>query len=338
MQFAGAVLGSAPAHSVVPGIPCPRFPRRLIRPHFRPKNYACNVLPKRDKRRSYRVRTARAQLDESRRLHGDDSDETQKAMLNLAVAHYLAEDYSTAKATADTVLVIRRARYGIDHVLTAAAENVLAGCLAGMGDLQAALKMQEHVVSTYEDHFGPESRWTAFALTRLGIILGQAGDYGASETVHARAASIMNDTKDSDGSDTKWSNEWLTVTRQAPGLRLARWVFVLLMLAGLAIALDFGAWGAAVGTAAGALLIIEGLRLMEATRGLGSMRSVIDLIRALLLMLLFVGGSFALLVTTPRNPLSQAVSSFLLTLWIGAGLAQVGALMHDRATRRGDRV
>jgi hypothetical protein len=122
------------------------------------------------------------ELEESRRVQGEEHPQTLTAMSNLAATLYLQCDLKGARELQEQVLEESRRVQGEEHSHTLTAMNNLAATLKGLGDLVATRKLQEQVLETRRRLLGEEHPDTLTAMTSLaGTLCSQRDLVGARE-------------------------------------------------------------------------------------------------------------------------------------------------------------
>lgn len=266
------------------------------------------------------VSQARIEVDSSRLAHGEEAPETLKALADLAAAYFRAQDYVTAKATADTVYSIRETLIGEERALPSL--TVSARCLYESGDYENARDLQVRILQATAAQLGSDSTWTAQAMVNLAVTLSRMGDDERARTLQRQAIEIYERALGPDDPQTEWARDKIAITEVSvmfPWLRMVAFGVVVLAV-GLLIGFGESALGIGLGLSGG--LLAEGFRGMRQDRRIDPRPTAVNKVRAFLAVLFCVGGGTALLVVETHNVIAQGVAGSLL----GSGF--IGIVMN----------
>lgn len=271
------------------------------------------------------VRQAEAEVEASRREHGDDAPETVKALGKLAAAYFRAQDFTAAKATSDTVYSIRRERLGEERALPSL--NIAAACLYEQGEFESARDLQARILRATETEYGSDSKWTAQAMVQLAVTLSRLGDDDGARMLQGQAIEIYDEVLGPNDPATKWAQGKLRITELSTLWPWFRLVALAVVVVAVGLLLGFGEYAFGIGFGLGGFLLAEGSRDMRQDRRINPRPTVVTKVRGWSAVVLCGGGAAALLVLEGHNLMADGVAGLL------AAFGFIGIVMNAVASR-----
>jgi serine/threonine-protein kinase len=156
-------------------------------------------------------------LSISRRLYGENHQETATDLAHVGDVRWLRRDISGADSVTREALAIRRRLLDPDHPLVLSSMHTLAGLLQAQGRLVEAESLQTQVVEAERRVYGGAHPELATSLQQLEQILEDRGKYAAAESVLVEALAIRRQFLAPDHPETRALQAILGVLRYRMG-------------------------------------------------------------------------------------------------------------------------
>jgi tetratricopeptide (TPR) repeat protein len=130
-----------------------------------------------------RIRLAKSEFESAKEREGAEHPSTLDAMTRLAAAYQGAADFGRAEKVLNVEFSIRSRLFGDSDYATVRSAHRLGYSLFKQGQLRRAEELQQYVLTSFSEKYGPNSELTVSAMNNLALTLGKRRRYDAQVNI-----------------------------------------------------------------------------------------------------------------------------------------------------------